>query len=178
VLVTEVQHAAKATIIASDHSEGKLELATSFNPTGSAFLSGAKGNVSVGASAGSIFSWIARNDTVTLLRLVRPKVPPPSGPGGSATAASLQTVLAWAKNLFKARQLSVSELVVCPLPGSSNGVVVAFGKDELRLAFSELTLDELMMTIANEVIEEIVDEPIEIEIPDQTFGKRYMEGTG
>lgn len=178
VLVTEVQHAAKATIIASDHSDGKLELATSFKPIGTAFLSGAKGNVSVGASAGSIFSWIARNNTVTLLRLVRPKLTPPSGPGIAAEAGSLQAAVAWAQNLFKAHQLSVSELVVRQPPASSDGVVVAFGQDELRLSFSELTLDELMMTVPDEVAEETNGEPIEIEIPDQAFGTRYMTGGG
>jgi hypothetical protein len=176
VLVTEVQLAAKATIIASDHSEGSLELATNFKPTGSAFLSGGKGTISVGVSLGSIFSWIARSDTVTLLRLVRPKIPPPSGPGEAAAAGSLQAVLTWAQNLFKARQLSVSELVIRPRPASSDVVVVAIGKDELRLSFSEVTLDELMMTVTDAIAEEVDEEPIELEIREQEFGKRRMTG--
>jgi hypothetical protein len=174
VLVTEVQHAAKATIVASDHSEGNLELATNFKPVGSAFLSGAKGSVSVGASAGSIFSWIARGNTVTLLRLVRPTLPTPSGPGGTAAAGRLQAALSWAQSLFKAHRLDVSELVIRPRPASSNVVVVAIGNDELRLSLSEVTLDEVMMTVTDEVAEEADGEPIELEIPVQNFGKRSM----
>lgn len=176
VLVTEVQHAAKATIIASDGSEGSLELTTNFKPTGSAYLSGARGNVSVGASAGSMFSWVARGDTVTLLRLVRPKVPAPSGPGAPAAIGSLQAILAWAKNLFKERQLSVSDLVIRPRPPSSDVVVVAIGNDELRLSFSEVTLDELMMTVTDEVAKEADGEPIKLEVAEKEFGKKYMTG--
>jgi hypothetical protein len=172
VLVTEVQHAAKATIIASDHSEGGLELSTNFKPAGSAYLSGAKGGISVSASAGSIFSWIARGNTVTLLRLVRPTLPP-SGPGGTAAAGQFQAVLKWAQDLFKARRLSVSELVIRPRP-ASDIVVIAIGNDEFRLSLSNVSLAEVMMTVVDEVTREADGEPAELEIPAQNFGRRSM----
>jgi len=174
VLVTEVQHAAKATIIVSDHNDGKLELTTNFKPTGSAFLSGAKGSISVGASVGSLFSWIAKNDTVTLLRLVRPTLPPPGGP--HQPAGGLQAALAWARNFFKAHHLSVSQLVIRPRLPSSDVVVVALGNDELRLSLPEVTLEDLLATIADQVEEETFEGPIDLEVPAQSFGKRFMTG--
>jgi hypothetical protein len=138
------------TMSSPKRSDGKLELRTDFKPLGSAFLSGAKGRVSVGASAGSIFSWIARGETVTLLRLVRPKLPAPPGTGEPLAAGGVQAALKWAQDLFRARQLDVSELVIRPLPSSHPGFVVALGKHgELRLALPDLTLEEMMGTLAH-----------------------------
>jgi len=176
VLVTEVQHAAKATIVASDHREGRLELATDFGPAGSAYLSGARGNVSVSASAGSLFQWIARNDTVTLLKLVRPKLgPSPGGPGGPAL--TLSSAIAWLKTIIKAQNLTVSEFVFRPPPDDKDGFVIALGGHELHLTFPEIELMEVLNTIADDMTKEDEDAPPMPEVAEEAF-RHEMRRTG
>lgn len=174
VLVTEVQHAAKATIIASDHDEGRLELVTNFSPIGAAFLSGAKGKVSVSLSMGSIFSWIARDDTVTLIRLVRPKLLPPGGGPDAASIGALGRVMEWARELVAAQGLRVSDLIVRPAPGKDDTVIVAIGYSFLSLALAPVPLADLMATIVDERVVPVLDEPVAIAVPEQAFGKRMM----
>lgn len=175
VLVTEIQHAGKATIIASDGTDGKLELKTNFNPTGIAFLSGAKGGMSIGSSLGSMFSWIARSDTTALLRLVRPVASPPPG---SPDQSTMQQVLAWARETFKDRNLEVAKLVIQHVEKPEPAVVVAMGPHEWRMSFPALTVAELIGTISDvEVTQEYEhDDQHEVQVEERVFGQRRMTG--
>ena len=179
VLVTEIQHAKKATIVVSDSKSGSLELKTDFEPVGKAFLSGAKGQVSAGASTGSLFQWIANDDTVTLLRLVRPVFPPPpGGPEGGTPLAS--AVVDWIRGLVGGRKLHVSELPLLRyVEGESPSLVfrVAETDHEVELSFAEITVAELIET-DEEVATVDEDESVDIEIEEVAYQQRSGTASG
>lgn len=148
VLVTEIQKAEKATIVVSDSMNGSLELKTKFEPAGEAFLSGAKGGVSAGASTGSLFQWIANDNTVTLLRLIRPVFPPPTG-GRGGSPLLLSTVVNWIRDLIGGRDLHVGELSLSRyVEGAKPALVfeIAETGHEVELSFADITVSELLET--------------------------------
>lgn len=173
VLVTEVHHAGKATIVVADSADCSLDLRTSFAPGGEeAFLSGAHGGVKAGNSVGSVFKFVAQDDIVTLLKIVRPTAPPaPGGPKKSAGAVAKS--IEWIRTLIAERKLPVSTLALTYVTGPSqphvvvaenNGAVIA------QILLADVTAEE--MAAAGE--DDAGDEQIEVD--KKQFG--HMRATG
>jgi len=178
VIITEVQQAAKATIVVSDTKQAALDLQTTFKPDGQAFLAGAKGGIKATGSRGSVFQFVAQNDMTALLRIVRPKIAPPSGPGGPAAQISaVEQTVEWFKNLFREKRLRISELVITykqsPMPHTA--IRLGQGGQEFLLRMAPLTVDEVVATSTAEIEEEAGDD---LTIEEQQFHTGYREASG
>ncbi|HTN98086.1 MAG TPA: hypothetical protein VL101_14030 [Nordella sp.] len=168
VLVTEVHHAGKATIIVADSNDCALDLQTSFAPGGDAFLSGVEGGVKAGNSRGSVFKFVAQDDMVTLLKVVRPTTPPaPGDPKNSAGAVAKS--IEWIRTLIAERKLPVSTLSLTYVASPSQPHVVVAesnGKAIAQIVLADVTAEE--MAAADE--EDAGGEEIEVE--EEEFGQR------
>jgi hypothetical protein len=98
VIVNEIRVADKATIVVSEGHEGSLELQGNFPLSGQAILADVKGGVSVSASAGSLFRWLAADETIPIIGLIRPVIGPPNG--GPPRPGVVATVLKRIRDLF------------------------------------------------------------------------------
>jgi hypothetical protein len=170
VLVTEVHHAGKATIVVSDSSDCSLDIQTGFAPGGEAFLSGAKGKVKVGNSRGSVFNFIAQDDIVAFLKIVRPTTPPPGGGGPAANAVARS--IDWVREWIASRRLEVPALklrYVEDSPQPEIAVSDSQGREFARIAMADVTAQEMAATDE----EVAVTANDEIKVAAQQFGTRY-----
>jgi hypothetical protein len=135
VIVNEVRVADKATIVVSEGHEGSLELNGDFPVGAEAILADVKGGLSMSTSSGDMFKWLAADDTIPILGLIRPVIPGDAGAGGDL----------WQRlrDLFKRRQWQIREI---PLVNhfqeadGLTGVTLAlpdnnYGLDRLPLAY-------------------------------------------
>lgn len=171
VVVTEILHAKKATVIVADQSEAQIELQTAFQPVGEAFLSGAKGSVQAGVTKGSLLQFVGHNDINAMLRLIRPKItPPPDGPSGPPAQAGLpERTVQWVRDLFRERQLKVSDLVIRST-GDANeptvSIVVAKTGEEFLLTLHDLTVEEMRGDVADVVFAGAGFAPKTVQLPE------------
>ncbi len=177
VLISEVQVAAKATIIVSEGQEGYLELNTAFKPTDTAFLSGASGKISTTISRGSLLQWIAHDRTTSLIKIVIPKISPPGGPGTGMAIRTVQAIKDW----MQERQVGASHLRITYDPQVAAATIIAFdGQDgRFTMELEDLSATDLLSTISELQPEEAVDEDVFImDIEEQEIGERYRTANG
>lgn len=176
VIITEVHIAANATIIISDDTEGMLQLKTSFQPAGQAFLSGAKGTITTSASTGSMFSFVGNTGTKALLRIVIPKVEPSTPPSGGsgAVARSIRVIKDW----LQERRIGASQLRIFYDPSINTTVVTAGGHEEtFHVSLEDVTAETMVATITEESSDE-VDSEFDIDVEEQNFSSRYRSAAG
>lgn len=168
VVVTEVLNAKQATVIVADSRDASLELETSFQPLGHAFLAGGQGSVRAGAPRGSVLQFVGQSDINALLRLVRPRIGPPAdGPSGPPTQASaLEKPIRWFRELFRDRPLKVSDLMVMShQDANAPHVSIRFAQsDEVyMLTLRELTVEEMLQEGGASLTHDGTDHKLDIE---------------
>lgn len=176
VIVTEVKYAEKATIIVADGNEAAIEFQTDFEPEGAAFLAGAQGKVAAGNRQGTYIEFVAQDDIMALIRLVRPRILPPGGPAPPMSASD--RAIMWFKNLFKERQLDVSELVITQAPSTAAprmSIQLGLGGEEFLLEMKDVTVEEM---VEPHYLDGVMDENGGLKIEEQVFGARSGEATG
>ena len=180
VLITELQRAGHATIIVSEEQGGQLELSTDFKPGGAAFLSGASGNVSTSFSRGSLFSFIGQTETTALVKIVIPKITPPTGPGTGVAARAVK-IIEDLKDWMRERQIGAQHLRISGDLQAQDGVVIAFEQQDERftLKLDDMTAMELMATIEEVQPDAITeDESFDLDIDEEEVAPRYGTATG
>ena len=151
VVVTEVQVAKKATIIVLDGKSGSINLNTNFKPVGKAFLSGAKGSVKTVTETGSLMKWIGGDDTIALLKMVRPTFS--LGPNGPNIG---QPIAKWVREFVGGRPLHIDDFplkrYIEPTPDS-----VTESNEDHQLIFGVAGTDfEISMRIVEVSVDDIV----------------------
>lgn len=167
VIVNEIRVADKATIIVSEGHEGSLELQGDFSLNGQAVLADVKGGLSVSASTGSLFQWLAADGTIPIISLIRPVMGPPDG--GPTSPGGVAAVLTRVRNLFRKgrwdiriiqlRGFSETPAVITVTAELPNGEIVAVGFHAIDAA-EFLSLNEYVAEATTFVVDNVEEEDL------------------
>lgn len=112
VIVSETRVAQKATIVVSDGKDASLDLRGDFPLTGDGVLADAKGALTVASSRGSLFKWLAADDTIPIIGLVRPVFGGPSGGDTEAAPPPGPGILETLRALFRERSWDIRAIAL------------------------------------------------------------------
>jgi len=119
VIVSEVRLAKKSSIVVSDTANAHLELQGNFPVGSGAMLAEVKGGLSLVHSRGTMFKWLAADQTIPLLGLVRPTI---TGPGGTPLRLGmLEAIRDW----ISGGRLHIREIRLPVKPIENDGMPVA-----------------------------------------------------
>lgn len=180
VIVTELMSATHATIVVSDGKEGSLTLATAFDPVGTAYLSGASGNVSTSASMGTFYSFIGETGTKALIKLVIPKVISPPPPGGGSGNPVKRSIAAF-KDWLQSRRVGARHLRLVDLESEADaqGFSVSTGMDDERLEiWLDIMTDEEMVGTIEDISGHEIEGEFDIELDGLEIGEVLKRAQG
>jgi hypothetical protein len=140
VIVSEIRVARKSSIVVSDTRNAHLELQGNFPVTGQAMLAEIKGDLSLVRSRGTMFKWLAADQTIPLLGLIRPTI---GGPGGAPLGMRmLEQIRDW----ISGGELHIRDIQVFTKPMEDGGAPVAKAElsngARLEMHFDQVLIDD------------------------------------
>lgn len=147
VIVTETRVAEKGTIVVSDSRDASLDLHGDFPLTGDGVLAGVRGGLAIARSSGSIFKWLAADNTIPIIGLVRPVFGDPSGGDVTPAPPDGPGLLERLRNLFRERYWDIRTIVLKQYVETEIGPKIIgslMEEENFQVQFNRLSLENFL----------------------------------
>lgn len=144
VIVISTTQADVATIIVSEMDEGSVDLEAAASDDDDGFLAKAKGQIAFKRAVGSIMHWVAADETIPLLRIVRPVFPDPDGGGGKSL--SLAKIGKYVARMLAPERLEIKNINLVNYAPATRNATFQFGQKKIpvEVQLAAVSADELV----------------------------------